>query len=111
MESMPIHDIILNEMKETFEKIWVRIQAVMDFMIFYIGFLGQFVTRPSAGYAPDPSVLLWLSAFAIFLVSLRCFSFRFWDVLFFVLSLMVLLTFDEWERRLIDFIIELMGWA
>jgi hypothetical protein len=101
----------MNEIKETFEKIRVRIQAVMDLIVFYIGFLGPFVNRSSAGSDPDPSVLLWLSAFAIFLVSLRCFSFRFWDVLFFVLSLMVLLTFDEWERRLIDFLIELGGRA
>lgn len=101
----------MNEIKETFEKIRVRIQAVMDLIVFYVGFLGPFVNRPSDGSDPDPSVLLWLSAFAIFLVSLRCFSFRFWDVLFFVLSLMVLLTFDEWERRLIDFLIELGGRA
>ena len=101
----------MNMIKETFEKMWERIQAVMDLIVFYIGFLDPFVNRSSAGSDPDPSVLLWLSAFAIFLVSLRCFSFRFWDVLFFVLSLMVLLTFDEWERRLIDFLIELGGRA
>ena len=101
----------MNMIKETFEKMWERIQAVMDLIVFYIGFLSPFVNRSSAGSDPDPSVLLWLSAFAIFLVSLRCFSFRFWDVLFFVLSLMVLLTFDEWERRLIDFLIELGGRA
>ena len=101
----------MNMIKETFKKIWERIQAVMDLIVFYIGFLSPFVNRSSAGSDPDPSVLLWLSAFAIFLVSLRCFSFRFWDVLFFVLSLMVLLTFDEWERRLIDFLIELGGMA
>ena len=101
----------MNMIKETFEKIWERIQAVMDLIVFYIGFLSPFVNRSSAGSDTDPSVLLWLSAFAIFLVSLRCFSFRFWDVLFFVLSLMVLLTFDEWERRLIDFLIELGGRA
>ena len=101
----------MNMIKETFEKMWERIQAVMDLIVFYIGFLSPFVNRSSAGSDPDPSVLLWLSAFAIFLVSLRCFSFRFWDVLFFVLSLMVLLTFDEWERRLIDFLIELGGMA
>ena len=101
----------MNMIKETFEKIWERIQAVMDLIVFYIGFLSPFVNRSSAGSDPDPSVLLWLSAFAIFLVSLRCFSFRFWDVSFFVLSLMVLLTFDEWERRLIDFLIELGGRA
>ena len=101
----------MNMIKETFKKIWERIQAVMDLIVFYIGFLGPFVNRSSAGSDPDPSVLLWLSAFAIFLVSLRCFSFRFWDVLFFVISLMVLLTFDEWERRLIDFLIELGGMA
>ena len=101
----------MNMIKETFKKIWERIQAVMDLIVFYIGFLSPFVNRSSAGSDPDPSVLLWLSAFAIFLVSLRCFSFRFWDVSFFVLSLMVLLTFDEWERRLIDFLIELGGRA
>ena len=101
----------MNMIKETFEKMWERIQAVMDLIVFYIGFLSPFVNRSSAGSDPDPSVLLWLSAFAIFLVSLRCFSFRFWDVSFFVLSLMVLLTFDEWERRLIDFLIELGGMA
>ena len=101
----------MNMIKETFEKMWERIQAVMDLIVFYIGFLSPFVNRPSDGSDPNPSVLLWLSAFAIFLLSLRCLSFRFWDVSFFVLSLMVLLTFDEWERRLIDFLIELGGRA
>ena len=101
----------MNMIKETFKKIWERIQAVMDLIVFYIGFLSPFVNRPSDGSDPDPSVLLLLSAFAIFLLSLRCLSFRFWDVSFFVLSLMVLLTFDEWERRLIDFLIELGGRA
>ena len=101
----------MNVIKETFEKIWERIKAVMDLIVFYIGFLSPFVNRPSDGSAPDPSVLLLLSAFAIFLLSLRCFSFRFWDVSFFVLSLMVLLTFDEWEESLIDFLIELRGEA
>ena len=101
----------MNMIKETFEKMWERIQAVMDLIVFYIGFLSPFVNRSSAGSDPDPSVLLLLSAFAIFLLSLRCLSFRFWDVSFFVLSLMVLLTFDEWERRLIDFLIELGGRA
>ena len=99
----------MNVIKETFEKIWERIQAVMDLLVFYIGFLDPFVNRLSDGSDPDPSVLLLLSAFAIFLLSLRCLSFRFWDVSFFVLSLMVLLTFDEWEGMLIDFLIELRG--
>ncbi len=99
----------MNMIKETFEKMWERIQAVMDLIVFYIGFLSPFVNRPSDGSDPDPSVLLLLSAFAIFLLSLRCLSFRFWDVSFFVLSLMVLLTFDEWEGLLIDFLIELRG--
>ena len=101
----------MNMIKETFKKIWERIQAVMDLIVFYIGFLSPFVNRPSDGSDPDPSVLLLLSAFAIFLLSLRCLSFRFWDVSFFVLSLMVLLTFDEWEGLLIDFLIELGGMA
>ena len=42
----------MNMIKETFKKIWERIQAVMDLIVFYIGFLSPFVNRPSDGSDP-----------------------------------------------------------
>ena len=61
----------MNEIKETFEKIRVRIQAVMDLIVFYIGFLGPFVNRSSAGprsfrVAMVVCLCNFLSEFALF---------------------------------------------
>ena len=98
--------LCMDKLINMFKAIRRRMLPILDVLIFWWGFMNV-VIPPSSGH--DPFMLLLSPAIAVFLLSVRCFSWRFLDVAFFIFSLVSLLTFGKWSCVLLEWLFKKRG--